>query len=90
MVMDATLKEYLSKIGRRGGRISRRKLSVEDARTMVKIRDAGRAYRKFHARCFWSYKPDLKISSIDVAWVAEQLMKNGGREAWQCGAKLCR
>lgn len=55
---------------------------------MVKIREAGRAYRKFHARCFWSYKPDLKISSKDVAWVAEQLMKNGGRDAWQVAAKL--
>ena len=88
--MDAVLKEYLSAIGRRGGSISKRKLSEEDARTMVKIREAGRAYRKFHARCFWSYKPDLKISSQDVSWVAEQLMKHGGREAWHAGAKLCR
>ena len=86
--MDAVLKEYLSTIGRRGGTISKRKLSKEDARMMVKIREAGRAYRKFHARCFWSYKPDLKISSQDVAWVAEQLMKNGGRDAWQAAAKL--
>lgn len=87
--MDATLKEYLSAIGRRGGRTSKRKLSVEDARKMVKIREAGRAYRKFHANCFWSYKPDLKITSKDVTWVAEQLMKQGGREAWQAGVRLC-
>jgi hypothetical protein len=90
MGMDAALKNYLAAIGRRGGSISKRKLSVDEARSMVKVREAGRAYRKFHARCFWSYKPDLKISSKDVAWVAEQLMKNGGREAWQAGAKLCR
>ena len=61
--MDTLIKEYLSSIGRRGGSISKRKLSESEARTMVKIREAGRAYRKFHARCFWSYKPDLKISS---------------------------
>lgn len=88
--MDVALKEYLSAIGRRGGRVSKRNLSGSEARTMVKIREAGRAYRKFHARCFWSYKPDLKITSKDVDWVAEQLMKNGGRDAWQAGAKLCR
>jgi hypothetical protein len=88
--MKASLKKYLSEIGRHGGRASKRKLTAEDARSMVKIREAGRAYRKFHALCFWSYKPDLKISAVDVAWVAEQLKKNGGREAWLVAAKLCR
>lgn len=57
---------------------------------MVKIREARRAYAKFHAQCFWSYPPDLKIASADVAWVASQLMKHGGRAAWLAGAKLCR
>jgi len=90
MSMDPAVKEYLSAIGRRGGRASKRNLSEGEARTMVKIREAGRAYRKYHAKCFWSYKPDLKITAEDVAWVAEQLMKQGGREAWQAGAKLCR
>lgn len=88
MDMDAALKEYLSANGRRGGRASKRKLSGEDARTMVKIREAGRAYRKYHAKCFWSYKLDLKITSKDVGWVAEQLMKYGGRDAWLAAAKL--
>jgi hypothetical protein len=57
---------------------------------MVKIREARRAYAKFHAQCFWSYDPDLKITSADVPWVASQLMKQGGRAAWFAGAKLCR
>ena len=86
--MGAVHKNCLVVISPCGVSISKRKLSEEDARTMVKIREAGRAYRKFHARCFWSYWPDLKISSQDVAWVAEQLMKHGGREAWLVAAKL--
>jgi hypothetical protein len=40
--------------------------------------------------CFWSYRPDLQIGPEDVPWVSEQLMKNGNREAWRIGAKLCR
>lgn len=88
--MKSEVREYLSTIGRRGGCKSRRSLSVADARTMVKIREARRAYRKYHAQCFWSYRPDLKITASDVSWVADQLKKQGGREAWQLGAKLCR
>lgn len=79
---------YLAEIGRRGGQKSRRKLDPETARAMVRVREARRAYRRFHSRCFWSYRPDLIITEADLPWVAEQLMKHGDREAWQVGAKL--
>jgi hypothetical protein len=88
--MNSTLRSYLSEIGRRGGRKSRRTLSPDEARRMVRVREARRAYRRFHAQCFWSYPPDLVIGVDDVTWVAEQLMRNGGDEAWAVGAKLCR
>jgi len=88
--MDATVRAYLARIGRRGGQISRRELSSDDARAMVRVREARRAYRKFHAQCFWSYAPDLVIRAADVAWVAARLMQNGGHQAWEAGAKLCR
>jgi hypothetical protein len=88
--MDDSVREYLAAIGRKGGRISRRKLDSSEARNMVKVRQARRAYKKFHAQCFWSYQPDLKITAADVPWIAEQLMKKGGREAWLVGGKLCR
>lgn len=57
---------------------------------MVRVREARRAFRRFHAQCFWSFDPKRTITSADVAWVAEQLMKNGGRDAWAVGARLCR
>jgi hypothetical protein len=82
------VKKYLSQIGKRGGLVSRRKLSADSARAMVKVREARRAYRKFYAACFWSYAPDLKITIADVPWVAEQLRKHGNQEAWQTAAKL--
>lgn len=84
------ISRYLAKIGARGGRKSRRSLDPETARAMVNVREARRAFRRFRTTCFWSYRPDLKISAADVPWVAEQLMKHGNREAWRVGARLCR
>ena len=88
--MKNVVRKYLSEIGRRGGRKSRRVLDPATAREMVRVREARRAYRRFYSRCFWSYDPDYRVTQEDVAWVAEQLQKNGGREAWQVGARLCR
>jgi hypothetical protein len=84
------VREYLAEIGRRGGRKSRRSLDPETARDMVRVREARRLYRRFHAECFWSFDPDYRIGSGDVAWVAEQLRRHGGREAWSSAEKLCR
>jgi hypothetical protein len=84
------VRQYLAEIGRRGGTKSRRTLDRATASEMVRIREARRAFRRFHTRCFWSYRPDLRIGQSDVAWVADQLMKHGDREAWRVGARLCR
>ena len=87
--MDDAVRQYLAKIGRTGGRKSRRTLDPEAARGMVRVREARRAYRKFRTQCFWSYRPDLLIGKDDVTWVAETLMKHGNREAWRIGRSLC-
>jgi hypothetical protein len=88
--MKPEVRAYLAEIGRRGGRKSRRALDPETARAMVRVRQARRKYRHFHAECFWSYDPYYRIGMSDVAWVAEQLRKHGGREAWEAARKLCR
>ena len=85
-----TIRSYLVEIGRRGGTKSRRTLDPDVAREMVCVREARRAFRRFHTSCFWSYRTDLAITRDDVRWVGEQLMKHGNREAWFVGAKLCR
>ncbi len=88
--MEQNIKSYLADIGRRGGRKSRRVLDPETARAMVRVREARRAYRRFHAECFWSFDPAYLIGPSDVSWVVEQLRKHGGREAWETARKLCR
>lgn len=87
--MDEVTRGYLAEIGRKGGKRSRRTLDPETARAMVRVREARRAYRRFHAACFWSYDPDLEIGAADVEWVARTLMKHGNREAWELGQRLC-
>ena len=84
------VRKYLREIGRRGGLKSRRQLDPKAARDMVRVREARRAFRRFRATCFWSYRPDLVIGITDVAWVAEQLKKYGNRDAWRVAARLCR
>ncbi len=69
---------------------SRRTLDSATARRMVAVRQARRAFRRFHTSCFWSYRLDLVIGADDAEWVAEQLMKQGNREAWRIGKSLCR
>lgn len=88
--MDAELRRHLSRLGRAGGRKSRRALSPEEARALVAVREAGRAYRQFHTQCFWSFDPALPITRADVPWVAERLMTFGGARGLELGARLCR
>lgn len=88
--MDARVRQYLQSIGRAGGRASRRALSAEAARDMVKVREARRAFRRFHTLCFWSFDPNYSVTLADVPWVARQLKEHGGRQGWEIAAKLCR
>ena len=87
--MEDAVRRYLVEIGRRGGTKSRRELDPETAREMVRIREARRAYRRFHASCFWSYRPDLEIGHDDLDCIAQTLMKHGNREAWEVARRLC-
>ena len=88
--MKHSIQKYLAEIGRRGGQKSRRTLDSQTARNMVRVREARRAFKQFYAHCFWSYDPKYLITLEDIPWVAEQLMKNGNRHAWEVAQRLCR
>lgn len=87
--MQRDVRAYLAEIGRRGGSKSRRTLDPTTARRMVQVREARRAYRRFHTRCFWSFDPDYLVRETDIAWVADRLRRHGSREAWVVASKLC-
>lgn len=84
------IRKYLAEIGRAGGLKSRRRLDPDTARQTVRVREARRAFQRFHAECFWPSPPDLAVGAADVSWVAEQLQKHGGADAWRVAGKLCR
>lgn len=86
--MNEDVRQYLSMIGRRGGRKSKRSLDAQTAQRMVRVREARKAYKRFHARCFWSYDPDYVITEKDVSWIVDQLTKHGGLEAWRFAERL--
>jgi hypothetical protein len=88
--VESKVRAYLAEIGRRGGKKSRRALSPDTARNMVRVREARRVYRKLHAKCFWSFDPDYRIGPSDIDWVVEQLRKHGGRNEWEIASRLCR
>jgi hypothetical protein len=87
---DLSIKAYLSRIGRKGGATSRRRLSPEDARNMVRVREARRAFRDFHAQCFWYLRPDLKVTLEDLPEIVRGLRHHGGRQGFLRAGKLCR
>lgn len=86
--MEPEVRRYLSAIGRRGGAKSRRSLTPEAARNMVRVREARRAFRRFHASCFWSSDPAYRVTLRDVPWVAAKLREFGGRAGWEVAATL--
>lgn len=57
---------------------------------MVRVREARRLYRRYFTQCFWSFDPDFEARAGDIAWVADQLRRHGGRAAWHDAERLCR
>lgn len=92
MAMKKTdpVRAYFSEIGSRGGKKSRRALSPDAARDMVRVREARKAFRRFHAQCFWYLREDAEITREDIPEIVRGLRKDGGREGMLLAAKLCR
>lgn len=90
MEPSPALRAYLSRIGRKGGLRSRRQLSPGQARDMVRVREARRAFRAFHTQCFWYLRPDLVATLEDVPEIVRGLRQHGGRKGFLTAARLCR
>ena len=87
---SSQIRAYLAEIGRKGGQKSRRELTPQAARNMVRVREARRAFRRFYARCFWYMDEDAVITLDDVPEIVRGLRLNGGREGFALAAKLCQ
>lgn len=85
-----TVTSYLATIGRKGGLRSRRILSHEQARDMVRVREARKAFAMFHTQCFWYLSSDMRVTLKDIPEIARGLRTNGGRKGFLLADKLCR
>lgn len=52
------------------------------------VLQAQELYRKFHARCFWSYRADLEITAAKITWVRDGLRRHGGMAGWRAAQQL--
>lgn len=82
------VKAYLRGIGAKGGRKSRRQLDPAQARRMVAVREARRAFRAHKAEYFWSYNPDWMIQLDDVPHVIKTLRTEGDAKAFALAKRL--
>ncbi len=55
---------------------------------MVRIREARKAFRRFHARYFASYPAELPLTRYDLPWLLERLRRSGDPDAEAIAARL--
>ena len=94
------VKAYLREIGAKGGRKSRRRLDPAQARRMVAVREARRAFREHYPSVFWSAPETMEVNEALVPYVIEELKREGNRDAylqagriqrlWKAGGGSCR
>ena len=54
-----------------------------------RIELARRAFRDFHAQCFWSYREDAEITEAKIPFVIRGLREHGGLAGYRIAAELC-
>ena len=89
MSLSPSIRNYLATIGRKGGQRSRRSLSTEQARDMVRVREARKAFKQFYTQCFWYLREDMTITLNDVPEIITGLKRHGGRRGFLIASKLC-
>ena len=60
------IRDYLARIGSKGEKKSRRHLNREDARNMVRVRKARRAFARDYGQCFWYLRKDMQVTLGDI------------------------
>ncbi len=51
---------------------------------------AQQAFNRFHTRCFWFMREDLRVSEEDIEAIIHGLRNHGNREAFLIATRLCR
>jgi len=84
------IRAYLAEIGRRGGRKSRRRLSSERARDMVRVREVRRCFdlenliERYREQCLWFLRPDyFPRTTKELLDVLDWIERYGDRTGYE-------
>lgn len=55
-----------------------------------KLALAQEAFARFHGRCFWFLREDLRVGAEHMDTIIRGLRAHGNREAFMIAARLCR
>ena len=55
-----------------------------------KLALAQAAFTRFHTRCFWFMREDLRVEPEHLETIVRGLRAHGNREAFLIAARLCR
>ena len=62
---------------------------INTAASQRRLELARKAFREFHAQCFWSYREDAEITEDKVPFVIRGLREHGGLPGYRIAAELC-
>jgi len=90
--MDAqdSLKACVAPVRHDRGTKACRALPSAEAGDRARLRAARRAFRDYHAQCFWYLRPDMHVALGDVPEIVRGLRRHGGRKGFLLAARLCR
>lgn len=84
------VRAYLAAIGSKGGAKSRRSLSSETARDMVRVREARRMFNlpalieEYRERCLWFLRPDYVPKTVsEIIKVLDLIERYGDRTGYE-------
>ncbi len=75
-------------IGTKGSQNNCRRLDPAQARRMVAVREARRAFRNYKTQCFWSFDPEWNIQNEQVPLVIRTLRNEGNAQAFALAKRL--
>jgi hypothetical protein len=89
------VRAYFAEIGRRGGRKSRRRLSSELARDMVRMREVRRLFdlekliASYREQCLWFLRPDyLPKTTKELLDVLDWIERYGDRTGYERAGEI--
>ncbi len=93
--MKRGVSEYLAEIGRRGGKKSRRHLSSERARDMVRMRELRRLFEleklieSYRVQCLWFLRPDyVPRTTNELLDVLDLIERYGDRTGYERSGEI--